>query len=309
MKIIIIKPEHEFTKEDQKRLKNINAVFYNKKIDVADIPELYNNDEEKILAVQPRFIKDEWNGLPMEKLKSIKNLKSICLASTAFGWVDIDKLKTMNIKVSNCPGKATNAVAEGAYFSMNALLRKIPLLIQNNWNDNRNLITGHEAINLKIGIVGMGRIGSRFAQICSSFGLEVIYWNRTNRKSKYKNVSLEELFKLSDVIFLSFATDESTKGFIDNNWIDLMKKDALLVSCIDTNIFDLNYIIKKVKSKKLGGLAFESNDYKTVDFKGNIWVVPDSYYYRTRQTLENESNILTETIISAYNNKQINVIN
>jgi len=308
MQIVILKPKNQFRKEDLKRLGELDVHFYEERVKLEEIKELFN-DNEKLLAVQPLFIEGIFESLPIEKLKEIKNLKALCLATTAFGWIDGKWLRKNNIILANCPGKATNAVAEGAYFSMTALLRKIPLLIQNGWKADYSYMVGEEALDLKVGIIGLGRIGERFAQICSRNGLGVSYWNRTKKKSIYKADSIKNIFKKSDVVYLSFATDKSLEGFINNRLIDSMKKSAMLISCIDNFVYDREYIIKKVQKGELFGCAFEAEDVKTKSLKGNIFVLPDSYYFSTRQTRENESKILTETIMGVVNGKPVNVVN
>jgi len=308
MKVLVVKSRKDFRKEDLEKLDKHNAIFYEEKIGVPDIKELYE-EEEVILAVQPTYMKELFESLSWKEVRQFKKLKGLVLATTAFGWVPNEELRKKGIAVANCPGKSTNAVAEGGFFSMIALLRKIPLLVQNNWVGDFSKLMGEEWKELHAGVIGLGLIGNRFAEICKQNGLEVSYWNRSKKKSQFNADSIENIFKKCDVVYLSFATDESLRGFIPNKLIDSMKPTALLISCIDNYVLDLEYVLKRVRDGKLGGCAFESEEHKSKDLHGNIWVSPESYYYFTTQTRDNESKIFTDTILSFVEGKPINVVN
>lgn len=308
MRIIIAKDSSQFRKKDRKRLREIDAEFYSS-LSIDDIPDL-RSDREKLLAVQPAFLEGCFESLPWEKLREIRNLKALVLATTSFSWIDIENLTRQGTLVCNCPDKATNSVAEGGLFSLIALLRNIPLLIQNNFNQGGEVFMGRDLKGLKIGVVGLGRIGSRFAEICENNGCEVCYWNRTKKVSKYKFLELEELFRYCDCIYLSFATSVKLEGFISHNLIDQMGKNAILISCIDNIVYDEDYIVRKVQKREIGGFAYEKEAGETVgNVKGNILAVPDSYYYYTEETLENESGIFTDTIFSVLEKRPINLVN
>lgn len=311
MKIIIVKAREHFRKEDLMQLDDVGAVFYGEvgtRENFDEIKELFMPGE-KIFSLNPSFMDKNFDSLPWERLKKIPDLKGLCLATTSYGWVPLKELKEQGTIVTSTPGKATNAVAEGGYHAMVSLLRKIPLMIQNGWKRDLNTMTGREVTGLHAGVVGLGQIGSRFAEICEANGMNVSYWNRSEiRNPKFEVQKLEEIFEKCDVVYLSFATDPSLKGFITNDLIDSMKEDALLISCIDDFVFDKDYVIKRVQEGKLGGLSFESNDDGARQEKGNLWIVPDSYYYFTEETKANESRIFTESILSVVKGKPVNVV-
>ncbi|MDD3647234.1 MAG: NAD(P)-dependent oxidoreductase [Candidatus Dojkabacteria bacterium] len=303
MKVIVVKESGSFRKEDIKLLNDLGAKFY-ENISFEAIRELVTK-EEKILAVQPAALEGRFESLPWIKLRKIRNLRALVLATTAFGWVDIKKLNSQGTIVCNCPGKATDSVAEGGFLSLLTLLRKIPLLVQNNFKHSVRPAIGSRVEGMKVGIVGLGKIGKRFAEICEKNGCRIYYWNRTKKRTNYTFMELPELFSHCDCIYLSFATNPYLSGFISNRLVDRMKKTSLIISCIDNLVFDKGYIIDKVKKGALGGFAYEEEGV-VHPARGNIWAVPNSYYYNTKDTFENESRIFTETIISVVDGKPIN---
>jgi glycerate dehydrogenase len=302
MKTYAFLNKKEFSANDIERLEKIGAeIFYNK--DISEVKELFDSEEEKILLLQ-------WTGLrtqghaPLSVLSRIKNLKSVCLSTTAYSWVDIEGLRDLNVDVCNTPGKSTDSVAEYYYFMTIALLRKLPLALQNG-NKEVEGIFGREAKGLKAGIIGMGRIGRKYADICSMNGLEVIYWNRTEINTSYKKVDLDYLFNNSDIIFVALAGNKDTNKLISERHILSMKSDACLLNCAEDTLLNMELVIDLVADNKIGGFAFESS---RSNFKGNVFSSPSIAYY-TKNTLENESRIMVDTVILYIEGNSINIVN
>lgn len=309
MKIVILNARSRFREEDRKRLDQLEAVFYQTEdTKLEDIKELYGQ-EPFVLAVQPSYIADGWKGLPWEKLQKLNQLKGLCLSTTAYGWVPFKELGEKGIPVTNVPGKSTDAVAEYYVFLMVALLRKLARVIRENWQFSYGPeYLGRDAKGLTAGILGLGQIGGRIAQLCQAYGMRVMYWSRSKKEVPYQYQELKDLFPQVDVLFLTTVADNSTKGLVSNELIDSMKKDALILSPIDTIVYDKEYVLEKVTKDQLGGFSWESGEEKVTDYKGNIFPAPELGYY-TRQTLENESRIMTESILSIVKGKPVNVIN
>ena len=133
----------------------------------------------------------------------------------------------MGIVVTNIPDAPTEAVAEFNIFMMLSLLRKLPLVIKNDWKmDYDNFLNG-EVRGLTAGIVVFGRIGQRTAQLCQGLDMKVCFWNRSKKSSPFTAVDLETLFRESDVVFNTLATPKELKGFLDQNILSKMKNRQL----------------------------------------------------------------------------------
>jgi D-3-phosphoglycerate dehydrogenase len=124
----------------------------------------------------------------------------------------------------------------------------------------------------------------------------------------YKYLEIDSICKIADVVFVTTIADESTKNLIDKKRIDLMKKTAIFLSPVNPLVFNKDYILKKVAKEELGGIGFESDEKTVLDYKGNVFPAPEIGYY-TRQTLDNESRIMTDSMVSILEGKPINVIN
>jgi lactate dehydrogenase-like 2-hydroxyacid dehydrogenase len=118
----------------------------------------------------------------LEKLKEMKGLKGLCLSTTAYEWAPYKELGKRKIPVTNVPGKSTDAVAEYYVLIMITLLRKLPYVIKNKWKFTYcPEVLGNDAKGLTAGIIGLGKIGRRIADICSGYGMKIAYWSRSKK--------------------------------------------------------------------------------------------------------------------------------
>lgn len=308
MRVIIIFPKKFFSREQLDKLNKHNLQFIEgKNIDLDKLGELYQ-EKDLILAIDPTYAKGDWESLPPERIKRMKGLKALCLTTTSFSWVDGERLAEMGIIVTNTPGKSTNAVAEFNIFMMFSLLRKTSLVVKNDWVMDYDRFLNQEVKGLTAGIIGLGNIGTRVAELCKGIEMNVCYWNRSKKNVPYQAASLEELFDKADVVFNTIATLPELKGFINKDLLSCLKKTAIIISTSDTHVFDEEFILNRVRKGNLGGYAFESSEKKLWNYKGNIMVFPEQAYY-TLETLKNTARIVTETILSVIDGKPINRVN
>ncbi|MDQ7020644.1 MAG: hypothetical protein Q9M91_02240 [Candidatus Dojkabacteria bacterium] len=126
MKVLILSPIKEVITDSFKmKLKGLNVQYIEKSEKLDKVYELQNN-EEKLLVIDPDFT----YNLSREVLEKIPNVKCIILTTTAFSWIDLDYCNEQNIIVCNTPYFSSEAVAEWAFMSSLALARKVPLVIK-----------------------------------------------------------------------------------------------------------------------------------------------------------------------------------
>lgn len=129
MKLIILSPNLHlvFSEQQRKQLEtHFSISYFTTPSDLDSILELQDG-EEKIVAIDPDFC--GWK-VTRGNLEKMKNVKAICLATTAFHYIDSEYLKENNIPVTNLRGFSTNAVAEQAFTMIFALARKIPMVLR-----------------------------------------------------------------------------------------------------------------------------------------------------------------------------------
>ncbi len=114
-------------------------IFLENYFDLDDVKYLEDN-EEKILMADPEWY--HWN-LREEHIEKIKNLKAICINTTAFDWIDWKYCNNKKIIVTNTPKYSTDSVAEYAVFLLMCLAKKLPIQIKTNYKMEYN----HEMLN------------------------------------------------------------------------------------------------------------------------------------------------------------------
>lgn len=307
MKIYITYKKDRFTKEQIKNLQAVGeTIFLEDFFDLDNAPYL-KEDEEKILVVDPDWYNWDINA---NHLSKIKNLKGVCLATTAFDWIDLEYCKENNILVTNVPKYSTDSVAEYAIFLMMALAKKFPMQLKKDYKMeySKSMLTT-EIRNKTLGILGLGTIGSKIAELGSSLGMNVIYWNRTKKDCNYKSVDLETIFTTADFIIPTFATNEETKKLISDDLINKMNNNALInVINNPTEIYNHELLIKRAEEGKVS-YAFEIYDdgKKMYDYKGNIMATAPYAFY-TKESIERLLDIWTQNAIAIANNSPQNIV-
>lgn len=173
-------------------------------------------------------------------LKYAKNLELICEVATGYNNIDIEYCKKNNIAVTNVAGYSTPTVAQHTFALLLSLYDKVNYYdnyVKNMEYTNSGLFT---CLNIPFndiegktwGIIGLGAIGRKVAEIATAFGAKVIYYSTSgkNNNSTYKRVELEELLKNSDIISIHAPLNENTNNLINYNNLCKMKKSAILIN-------------------------------------------------------------------------------
>lgn len=305
MKIIFVAPKENLPKILMSKLKQYAQVYFfeDSPIDVRNI-KLLKEKGDKILCPFPEPI--AWK-FPNEFIKEIPDLKAICLSTTAFHWIDGKLARSLGIHLTHVPNPP-NGVAEAAIFAMLAVARRYPVTLKEKKFEYKQGNLLQEITNKTMGIVGLGRIGSRIAELGKRLGMNVIYWSRNKKDTGYKYVELEQLFKTADYIIPALVLNEETNQFISKKLIDLMKPSSSIITTLNSGVVDMDYLLNKVKNKQLYGCALEDAKKTIIDFDGNVFVTPSNNWY-TKETLDKKMQIWVESIISVIKGKPINVVN
>lgn len=254
---------------------------------LSQIKEL-QNDEEKILVIDPDFV--DWN-VENSELKSVKNLKAVLTQSTSFGWVEQDYLNENNIPLINVKDWCTQSVAEWAVMMTLNLARKVPMLIKNDFPIDYEKYCGSQLKGKTAGIIGMGNIGAALAERLKGLGLNVIYWSKSSKTAHGEFTDLDTLFASADFIFPALADNKETRKILTDAHLKSMKKTAIFIS-ITHHFYNHDLLIEMVENQNLGGYGFEDSTAKFTDFKGNIWVVPEYAWCTIESSEENESKLI-----------------
>ena len=204
------------------------------------------------------FVNDIVNKEVVEKLKEY-GIKVILLRCAGFNNVDT-KACYGDIHVYRVPAYSPYSVAEHTMALLLTSIRRIHKAYNRTreFNFSLNGLTGFNLYGKTVGIIGTGKIGRIFADICNGFGMNVICYDKfPNKDSGLKYVSLEELFKESDIISLHCPLTDDTKYIINKDSMDLMKKGVVIVNTSRGALINTEDLIEKIKSKKVGAACLD----------------------------------------------------
>lgn len=205
--------------------------------------------------------------LNSDNLRYAKKLELICETATGFNNIDIEYAKNNNIAVTNVAGYSTNTVAQHTFATVLALYDK--LFYYDNYVKSGDYARSgvftdvskpfYEIEGKVWGIIGLGAIGRKVAEIAEVFGAKVIYYSTSgkNLNNKYENVDFENLLKSSDIISIHAPLNENTLGLINYEAIKKMKKSSILVNMGRGPIVIEEDLAKAIDEDLISGAALD----------------------------------------------------
>lgn len=171
---------------------------------------------------------------------SASHLKLVCVTATGTNNLDKDYLKKRGIAWRNVANYSTESVAQHTFAMLFYLLEKLNYydryvkdgLYANDTSFTHFAEHFHEISGMTWGIIGLGNIGRRVADIATCFGAKVIYYSTTgkNVQKDYTRVDLDTLLSTSDIISIHAPLSPETEGLIDGDALKKMKPNAFLLN-------------------------------------------------------------------------------
>ncbi|MDF2865462.1 MAG: 2-hydroxyacid dehydrogenase [Clostridia bacterium] len=191
------------------------------------------------------------------------NVKLIALRCAGFNNIDINYL-TDTIKVVRVPDYSPYAVAEHTVGLLQTLNRKIYKAYQRTRKYNFSLdgLLGFDLHGKTVGVIGTGRIGKVFIKIMNGFGTNVIAYDtfpdiEGAKELNFKYVSLDELFKNSDIISLHCPLTKETNNIINKQSIEKMKDGVYIINTSRGKLINTNDLIEMLEAGKISGLGLD----------------------------------------------------
>lgn len=167
-------------------------------------------------------------------------LKLICAAATGINHIDAEYAQQKGIVVKNVANYSTSSVAQHTFALVLSLYHHIPFydrFVKDGSYSRHPIFSGMERniteIRGKIfGIIGLGTIGKKVAEIATAFGAEVWYYSTSGKNfyPTYRRVSLEELLRNADIISIHAPLNDATRNLIAYPQLSLMKPSAILIN-------------------------------------------------------------------------------
>ena len=204
------------------------------------------------------FVNDTVNAAVVDKLYEY-GVKLIALRSAGYNNVDV-KAAFGKIHVVHVPAYSPYAVAEHAIALLLTSVRRIHKAYNRTREFNFSLsgLTGFDLHGKTVGVIGTGKIGRIFIDICRGFGMNVIAYDRFPAKdSGIRYAALDELLEQSDIISLHCPLTDETRHLIDGSAIEKMKKGVVIINTSRGGLIDAEALLKGIKSRKIGAACLD----------------------------------------------------
>lgn len=284
-------------------------VDYPKTTDPAKLIEEAKDADAMILANMP---------MPADVLRKCDKLKFIDVAFTGVDHVGLDAAKEKNIAVSNASGYSNEAVSElviGTTLSLARNLRSVEDRCREG-KDKTGLV-GWEIKGKTVGIIGLGKIGTRTAELFHAFGATVLAQSRTHHDgvAEYiEQVTQEELLRRSDIVVLHCPLNDSTRGMINAEKLAMMKPTALLVNVARGPVVVEKDLASALENGVIAGAAIDVFDKEPpLDTASPILHAPNCLVtphvaFATQQSMSLRAEIVFDNLAKWMEGHQINTI-
>ena len=266
-----------------------------------------NTDADALLVkLGAKVTKDLIDQLP--------GLKYIGMLGTGYGGIDTTYATEKGITVTNIADYATEAVTEFTFGVLLEHLRNIAnARTQAKDGDYSDDFSGSEVRGRKFGVIGLGNIGKRTAEVAKVLGADVYYWSK-NRKDQadVKYLELDELLSTCDIVSLNVALNTETESLIDANRVGMIKKGCIFINPSPMELLDFDALLSRLKA---GDITFildhsdEMNNEQLTSFKpfDNCIIYPPIGYLTTEAS-ELKKRIYVDNIKNFLNGNPTNKV-
>ena len=263
------KPYDKPAFEEYGKANNITFKFYETKLneDTVSLTKGYDG-----VCV---FVNDTVDKTVIDRLCE-NGVKLIALRCAGYNNVDI-KHAYKKIHVVRVPAYSPYAVAEHAMAMLLTSVRRIhkAYIRTKDFNFSLNGLTGFDLHGKTVGIVGTGKIGRIFVDICKGFGMNVLAYDKyPAENSGLDYVTLDKLFEKSDIISFHCPLIDETNRMVNKKTIKKMKTGVILINTSRGALINAEDLLEGIKERKIGGACLdvyeEESDFFFNDFSNHI---------------------------------------
>lgn len=202
-------------------------------------------------------------GVDAALMRALPNLGAVVNFGVGFDTTDVDAAEARGVGVSNTPDVLTDCVADTAVGLMIDTLRQFSAsdryVRAGRWPVDGNYPLTRQVSNTRVGIIGLGRIGTAIAKRLSAFGCEISYHNRHRvEDSPYTYAaSPVELASAVDVLIVAAAGGGGTRGLVDGDVLDALGPQGYLINIARGSVVDQDALVAALLGGRLAGAGLD----------------------------------------------------
>ena len=252
-------------------------------------------------------------NLTPQMVEKMPKLKLVQTFSAGTDYLDKTGLAERGVDVANNGGANAVAVAEHAIALMFSVYRKLDVQIESvkkgTWmaGVEGDRLDFHTLVGKRVGIVGLGRIGSRVAKRLAGWECELVYHDVFDHDDEYlkatgaKRIPFDELLSTSDIITLHVPLERTTRHMMSDREFDLMKPTAVLINTCRGPVVDEAALIRALEGKKIFGAGIDVTEIEPIEASNplptmtNVVVTP----HLATRAIESEYNAAENAVTNA----------
>lgn len=271
------------------------------------------------------FVNDTVNAAVIDRLCEM-GIGIVALRCAGFNNVDLKHAKG-RVRLLRVPAYSPYAVAEHTMAMLLTSIRRIhkAYIRTRDFNFSLSGMTGFDLHGKTVGVIGTGRIGRVFIDICQGFGMKVLAYDKYRAEGldngdTVRYVELDELFEKSDIISLHCPLTEETYHIIDGASLEKCKKGVVILNTSRGALVDAEALLAGIKSRKVGAACLdvyeEESEFFFEDFSGHILeddtlarlismpnvIVSSHQAFLTEEALENIAETTVKNIVEIIEN-------
>ena len=289
--------------------KGVEFVHYERSLDENVLLSELDGADAAIIANMP---------FPSSVIAKSGSLKFIDVAFTGTDHVGLDAAKKKGIAVSNASGYSNEAVSELVLGMVLSFMRNISKVEERcrNGKDKTGLV-GNEVKGKTVGIVGLGKIGRRTAEIFNVLGAKILACSRSRHSdapSYVREVEMDELLASSDIIVLHCPLTPETRGLIGEKELERMKSSAILVNVARGPVVDEKALCEALEKGEIRGALVDVFDKEPpLSLDTPLLSAPNTLLtphvaFATKESMSLRAEIVFENLRAWMEGQQINVI-
>ena len=241
---------------------------------------------ERLKDVNPDAVIVNKSVMGKEEMYTASNLKIILEAATGYNNIDIECAKALNIRVANVAGYSTMSVVQHTFAHLFYLYEKMRYYddyVKSGDYSNSTIFTNfgnvfNELAGKTWGIVGLGNIGRRVADVAKAFGCKVVYYSASGNTydTEYEKVELDDLLKNSDIISIHAPLNKYTENLMNYENFKKMKNTAYLINMGRGPIVNEADLAKAINEGEIAGAGLDVLTKEPMSSDNPLLTIKDS---------------------------------
>jgi glycerate dehydrogenase len=293
-----------------------------------DVEIYHRTPQEKIIerCAGAAIVLTNKTPLNSDILNQLSSLKYIGVLATGYNVVDIDAARNNGVVVSNVPGYGTDSVVQMTFALLLELCQHVQkhsdAVMNGKWTQSPDwCFWDYPLIELSgktLGIIGLGDIGMKVADLATAFGMNIIAASRTqtdqSSRDNFQWMSLDELLEEADVVSLHCPLTPETKGLINQNKLARMKKSAFLLNTSRGPLVIAHDLANALNDDVIAGAALDvlSEEPPLADnplFHAKNCILTPHIAWATKEARARLMKMVVSNVDAFLQGKPINVVN